>query len=124
MGMIFFEIFEESPNFKNSVRFFFPPEGKKTEKSDSVEVGRRAYVITWKNKNNTPLVNAINLNFYFIEFKKKLSQKEINVLIKFPLLLYNNSKLRLSIISSILNEQPITRTHLWKEVFGKNVSKM
>ena len=55
MGMIFLRF---SKNSQKKI----PPEGKKkregkkkTEKSDSVEVGRRAYVITWKNKNNTPL---------------------------------------------------------------------
>ena len=51
------DFFWDVSNFKNSVRFFFSTRGKKkTEKSDSVEVGRRAYVITWKNKNNTPLL--------------------------------------------------------------------
>ena len=41
------------------LRFFFPapnPEGKKKPvKSGSGEEGRRTYVITWKNKNHTPL---------------------------------------------------------------------
>ena len=49
--MICFEIFEEIPNFKKFVRFSVP--GEKMEKFDSKELGRRAYVITWKNKNNT-----------------------------------------------------------------------
>ena len=51
--MIFFEMSQISKT--RSVFFFHPREEKKTEKSDSVEVGRRAYVITWKNKNNAPL---------------------------------------------------------------------